>query len=232
MDGIQLLKEYREKTGLSVRKLCANADISKTTYGNYVDGTFELTDMKTETAYKLFNALGEGLGDFFNQISNYKNDISKRLDCFNVSHPREYNYNKLKIKYRNKVSADKKRNPYCYEDVLTIYHYTFSRLEEKVNGDILTPELYDRYIVPLEYRYKLLHVVNKNDAENIFFTSFLQKGFSLIEAAELLDLSKTHMKNCLTDYGITKKMKIITYLKMCYILELDPDGEAVKNVLL
>ena len=79
---------------------------------------------------------------------------------------------------------------------------------------------YKTYILQLSYLIRKFQ--SSEEEQTVLYDAMLHTDFTITELAEILDLSRIHLRRVMLHKENLSKMKIIKYLKLCYILELEP----------
>lgn len=223
MEAFKEFKQLREKSGMTVREFCTDCNIGKTSYTLYSEGKSDLRDIRTETALKIFQVLNVDICSFYDKNFHYKAETDEIMKRWLLQHPRNYSYNDLKCKYRNRLATIKKRSDSKNASLQEIKNYQKEIFKDKlvaVEDGMISESDYKTYILQLSYLIRKFQ--SSEEEQTVLYDAMLHTDFTITELAEILDLSRIHLRRVMLHKENLSKMKIIKYLKLCYILELEP----------
>lgn len=223
MTGAEALKLYTQKSGMQIREICRKVNITESLYYYYAAGNSELSSMKMQTAYNLCKALNVKVDTFFDEIYAYKEKAEEDMSMLSSFGVREYHFSKLRKRYYSMAHSLKRTDPELSIQLQSAYKAAFKELIDIVEDDILTEEMYDRYIVPLEEITKS----KKRDLENqdnVFYNAFLDKQYTYAALARYLNYDVKIVRTALKNESEIKRLNILKFLKLCYCLDISPDS--------
>ena len=221
MNASEEFKMLREKTGLTVREFCKKCDIGKTSYQLYSDGSNDLRDIRVETALQMFDIFGVDIEQFYDKHFHFKEEMDNAIHDWNMKHPRNYNYKDLKLKFVNRLSTMKKRLDPADKVLEEIKSYQIEVFKVVKTADgLISEDDYQRYILDLSYRIRKLQT--KREEQKPLYDAMLHTDYSITDLSDIMNLSRIHLRRIMIDTDHLAKMKIISYLRLCYVLNVNP----------
>lgn len=222
MNGKEALKHYRTEKGYSVRRFAALLQVTPKTVYAYESQEVPLASMPTGRAVRTFSLLEVDLEDFFDSFYPYKEELANAIRLWQSKNPIELDFNVLKTRLNNRIMKAKERNVLSEKAFLKINNQfvkTFTVLEKKKDstGNILESD-YMKYVFPV---CQLMRKATYQIQDNYLREGFLNSQYNLSEIADFCGISKRHFISVVNGEREISTLRIITVLKLCYVLKLD-----------
>lgn len=228
MEGYEALKKARENMGYSMREFASVADISLSSLVYYENGKKSLLSMPVKKARHIFKLLQLSIDDFFGLYYQMELDISSNLQHWKETNKREYLYDKLQLRYYNRIFKLKERERFTdefYNHLFDLYQHSFFELKKVTDKEgYISDESYDLYIIPLNYQIKsyLEKILPETDKiksktsvqinECIFCSDYTYK-----DVANFAGIEQHRFSKCMNTVTGFEDMKIGTVLKICKV---------------
>ena len=222
MNGKKALKHYRTEKGYSVRRFAALLQITPKTVYAYESQEVPLASMPTERAIRTFSLLEIDVENFFDSFYPYKDSISREIQLWQQKNPKELDFNVLKTRLNNRIVKAKERKILTEKEYMRVYNQfskTFATLEKKKDnaGKILESD-YIKYVFPV---CRLMKKATYQIQDTYLREGFLNSQYNLSEVADFCGISKRHFLSVVNGEREIGTLRILTVLKLCYVLELD-----------
>lgn len=222
MNGKEALKHYRNEKGYTIRQLAALLQVSPKTVYSYESKDVQVTSMPVSRAIVYFGLLGVDVEEYFDSFYPYKEELSAKVEKWHTDNLVELSYDKLKTRLTQRITKAKARqilSESLYEEIYTQCLSSFELLKGKTdsNGFISVVD-HEKYIVPI---YKRLKMETYLIEDAYFKDKFAEAPYNLSELAEICDINGVYLTYVVNGKRELHTMRIITMLKLCYVLQLD-----------
>lgn len=222
MNGKEALKHYRNEKGYTIRQLAALLQVSPKTVYSYESKDVQVTSMPVSRAIVYFGLLGVDVEEYFDSFYPYKEELSAKVEKWHTDNLVELSYDKLKTRLTQRITKAKGRqilSESLYEEIYTQCLSSFELLKGKTdsNGFISVVD-HEKYIVPI---YKRLKMETYLIEDAYFKDKFAEAPYNLSELAEICDINGVYLTYVVNGKRELQTMRVITVLKLCYVLQLD-----------
>lgn len=225
------LNTIRMSKGCTVSVLCTCTGISARTFTDYFSGKLSLKNIPSDSAILLFDALDTKLQDFYDENFPFIDELlrakekakEKKLGISFKQYEDRLYYKIIRYYYRKKMTLlDKEELEQKFNH--TFYSDEVTKGYENIPADqiFLSYDEYLKYIKPIEI--KLDYLQDKQSyakEETLVYKKIVESDFSLTEVANLCEVSRQHLKGCLDGRYKLQSLKVITALKLSFLLDLD-----------
>lgn len=223
MEGKDFLKKRREEKGFTVRQFAKEADVSPRLISYYEAGEKALDSIPLNKCIRMFRLLDYSVEDFYSRFFPYMQEIDEAVERWKKNNPLQYDYTVqkkriyqriAKIKERGSVDAD------ILEQIHTMYDMFFG--DRCGSGSMISEEDYRRYIIPIHYQIKVaMKGLPAAPTCRRVTEALYQTDYSKTDIEAICGISRQHLNSCITGTSDFGTMRIITVLKLCYLLGLN-----------
>lgn len=225
------LNTIRQSKGLTILALYMKTGISTRTFSDYFSGKLSLKNIPADSAILLFDALDTPIFDFYDENFPFKEELSKAVEkagkkklsvSFGQYEDRLW-YKISRYYYRKKITEAER------EELKRMHDEAFYSSEpgkefpyHARENAFLTYDEYLKYIKPIEMKLDYLSDRESYaDEETKVYRKIVESDFTLTEVANLCEITRQHLKGCLDGRYKLQSLKIITALKLSFLLNLD-----------
>lgn len=232
MEAYAYFKKKREKTNITIRDYAKKTGVSPSFLNSLQNGEYDFRSIPLGKTIDLFSLANISIFDFYNMFfPELEEEVSASMIKWNENNPKELNLEKLRLRFYNRIQQIKGRNRISESDVLSLlndYNNLFTSLKDRVDkkGNI-TEEDYILYIIPLSYNIskKLEDTVPdedivKNELVNLINDEIIKADLSYAAIGNIIGVSSRRLSMLKKSPEGFKNMKIGSFLKMCYALNL------------
>lgn len=232
MEAYAYFKKKREKTNITIRDYAKRAGVSPSFLNSLQNGEYDFRSIPLGKTINLFSLANISIFEFYNMFfPELEKEVLTRMIKWNENHPKELNLEKLRMRFYNRIQQIKGRNRISESDVsflLNEYNNLFISLRDKVDkkGNI-TENDYNVYIAPFSYSIskKLEDAVSeeekvKNELVNLINDEIIKSDLSYAALGNIIGISSRRLSMLKKSPEGFKNMKIGSFLKMCYALNL------------
>lgn len=232
MTGNEFLKSKREVCGFSIRQFAVNIGVSPRTITYYEAGEKSIGAISLNKCIYMFNSLGISVYDFFNTFYPYKPVINVEKERWEKENPNVYNFGLLKKRLYLRLAQIRKRERLGeteLEEITEMYELFFKNSSYLTDDDISIGD-YEKYVKPIYYKIKVkMNGLPTNEMGYAIIDALCRTDYALSDVAQMCDISKQHLNQCINgnfDFGA---MHVYTALKLSYLLDLDFEKIFVKK---
>lgn len=236
MEGYEAFKKLREQLGMTTREFASKAGIALSTLVYYENGKKSLLNLPIKKAIILFDILQCEISQFYLEYYPLESVVEKKVEEWKLAHPREYDYNKLFVRIKNRLMQQKSRARLPDEIYLSLenrFYILFDKLAEETDkqgkisdqaySELVVPYLHDlgcalEDSLPEEQKYK--NEISKRINDKLLYTDYTYK-----DLATLVDIHECRISSCMTNKGDFMDIRIGTAIKICLVLE-----ETIENI--
>lgn len=233
MKPYSAFRNLRKKTKLSMREFSKESGIALSVLVSLQNGKHELTSIPLCKAILIFRILGADLQDFYyTYYPELKNDVDILLSEREKERREELVLYKLERKIYNRLIKLKERKRIeinLFDELCSEKEDLFFQLDKAVDKKgLISPETYESLVAPFIYKIgaymedsspdedKIKNPVSKMINDRMMFI-----GMSYSYLARIINITPRRLTMCKKSPEGYEKMRIGTFLKLCYAINVD-----------
>lgn len=231
--GYEFLKKKRLEMGYSFKDFSNAADISASMLNKIESGKVDLSRVCTARCTRMLKLLDISVPEFFDMYYPYESETDRKMMEWREKNPTDYSFAANKKRVRLRLFKIKERNILPAEaitEVFDIYNSFFAdrnvmnRFKDK--SCVMSEEEYSEYVRGINYVIMKNRRQSVGDVTDIIADRLYRTDYSIKDICSLSGIvNMANLSYYLEGKWDIRQMRILCFLKICYILNIDFDKD-------